>query len=343
MARVNAEERLYSGILLRRFAKFIGWDEQTSLGTLMFLWHDSQLESRSHGSTDDIWKWSRLEFSDKGHDKKKLVKALLHSDFLRQDGEDYFYIRGNAEQVKSIEDANQKYKKGKKNPAAKNQEPPTNYEGNPAKLPHVDKPLTNQENQGVAESSHQNRTEQNNSEQNRTNQSSTEHTIPSENPAKKNLSLASAQAPSLKSKVPKFWAVRITPEDQSLAEHWHVWSKERTPKGKYDVEKFSEAICKIRVNHNYTIDHVNQIFDFIRNDDFWRNNAISPTSLLKPSKSEPEITKLEQVVRKLRAKPKSKMERLEEELQKDMGEEFYDFDPFSSGMEQMKNVTRPQQ
>jgi len=146
-------------------------------------------------------------------------------------------------------------------------------------------------------------------------QDSKKESIPSGNLAVSD-PVAVAQGTVSNYQAPKIWAARITDQDREIAQNWLRWAKTETPKGRYSLEKFTESVCKIRVNHDLTYGHIDQLLQYVMKDNFWKNKALSPTSLLKPSKSEPEITKLEQVVRSIQGRKKTQDELLRESLER---------------------------
>lgn len=72
-----------------------------------------------------------------------------------------------------------------------------------------------------------------------------------------------------------------------LADIWWKWATDKLPwqKEKMKEEQFYDALITIRNTTDLNPDGLRAVFDFIRNDDFWQHQAISPKSLLTPSKN----------------------------------------------------------
>ena len=307
--RLNIEDSYFASTRGRRLERLLGWNEFEVLGMLALLWHDSQLELCYNGTRKQILYWSRVIFI-KPEECDKLIDALIECDFIRQLNEDLFYICGNETQVNGLK----KRSKG----GGKDQIPtPPSPQG---------KGKSSFKSAGSEKKEQKQRSKRGKDENSEnspallysTLQDSTLHYSSSTlqdsqlQDSDKIGSDKSSPPPSKKNGVPAIWKARITPDDKQLAKQWFDRANELTPKSKYSLEKFEEALCRIRFDYKFTSEHLVQIFEFIKEDDFWKHNVVSPTSLLKPSKSEPEITKLMQVVRSLKNKPKTEEELLEE-------------------------------
>lgn len=94
-----------------------------------------------------------------------------------------------------------------------------------------------------------------------------------------------------------------------------TFARSQTPHGKFKLDKFTESITKMRVKFEMTEHQIEFLLGWVQADEFWRNNAISPASLLKPSKSNPEITKLEQVILSLQNRKKTESEQIYDTMQ----------------------------
>jgi hypothetical protein len=109
--------------------------------------------------------------------------------------------------------------------------------------------------------------------------------------------------------IPQKWLTQITPFDRRVSENWFNWAKTECPHGKFKMDQFTLALTKMRVNFSLNENQINFILEFVQKDEFWGKNAISPASLLKASKSMPDITKLEQVINSLKHRKKSSSEK----------------------------------
>ena len=300
MARVNLEEKFFGDPKVKRLKRLLNWDDYEVIGLLSLLWHGSQSVEKHIGTKQEIIEWGEIDLV-RPEKIEEIFSALLSCKFIEDFGDGSFYISGNRDQIEGL-------RKHSKKGGGKNLTPERVEDSGPQ-----DNPLKSQTlNRGsencaaIQYNSIQDNAYQSSSKQCKTKQNRTEQV------SNRKGSDSSSPSPSKKNGVPAIWKARITPDDKQLAKQWFDRANELTPKSKYSLEKFEEALCRIRFDYKFTSDHLVQIFEFIKEDDFWRHNVVSPTSLLKPSKSEPEITKLMQVVRSLKNKPKTEEELLEE-------------------------------
>ena len=324
--RLNIEDTFFASARGRRLEKLLGWNEFEVLGMLALLWHDSQLELCYNGTRKQILYWSRVIFI-KPEDCDKLIEALLECDFIRQVNEDLFYICGNENQVDGLRKRSKGGVKGQSetppSPQCKDQsETPPSPRGKGKFLvggkgsekkheKQLDKRVKDEKSENSpallystlhssalhSSALHSSCSTQQDSHLQDSNRIGSDKSSPT---------------PSKKNGVPAIWKARITTDDKQLAKQWFDRAVELTPKSKYSLEKFEEALCRIRFDYKFTHEHMVQLFEFIKGDDFWKGNVVSPSSLLRPSKSEPEITKLMQVVRAIKNRPKTEEELLEE-------------------------------
>ena len=314
MARLNIDETYFASTLNRELQASLGWNENEVLGFLAHLWHDSQLNLNYSGTKQDILTWSRVKFA-RPKQSEEAFRALVAFQLIERIGEDLYYICGNHDQIEGLK-RNTKLGKKSHSPLDERKSSPRSDE-NPEPLEKDEEKQDDDRGEdGNSESSLSMQGKSSlykanlyNSEQGKSSQGKS---INKQNKKYKKGSDKSSPASSKKNGVPAIWKARITPDDKQLAKQWFDRANELTPKSKYSLEKFEEALCRIRFDYKFTSDHLVQIFEFIKEDDFWKHNVVSPTSLLKPSKSEPEITKLMQVVRSLKNKPKTEEELLEE-------------------------------
>lgn len=97
---------------------------------------------------------------------------------------------------------------------------------------------------------------------------------------------------------------KASPSDLALAERWKAHALAVLPKLKADVGKWAESIRLMREKDGLSEQEVAEVFDFVRQDDFWRPNAISPQSLRGRSKN--GLRKIENVLVAMRKnKPRS--------------------------------------
>ena len=341
MARLNIDETIFSGTIIRQLEGELGWNECEILGSCGFLWHDAQVGLNYCGTKEDILTWSRVRFT-RPKDSEKFIQALIKVGLLEQMDEDFFYICGSHDQINGLR---AKTGLGKKsfNSTDKRKSSPRGEE-----IPSP--PDVNQENRddkgGEDEQIESLPAMQGNSMQGkaglgkaRKGKSVRGKDISIGSEKSNPLPVARAQGTKNKSKVPAIWQARINDDDRAIAKDWFEYANQVTPKNSYMIEKFEEAICRIRVTHGYTTTHIRQLFEFIKQDEFWQGKAVSPPALLKPSRSDPGIIKLEQVVRSLKHRPKTKMEKLEEDLARQVREGGSSSLEYFLGIEPLKNVT----
>jgi len=94
--RLNIEEECFSR--LSRFVDLMGIDAREALGTLAFLWHDSQDELKTQGTFDEIVDWCRITKLTKD-DQERWIKTLCRARFLTEVETGVFLIHGNLSQI----------------------------------------------------------------------------------------------------------------------------------------------------------------------------------------------------------------------------------------------------
>jgi hypothetical protein len=162
MARINIEEECFSR--LGRLTDLLGVEAREALGTLAFLWHDSQDILKTHGSLEDILDWCRLTKTPK--DTQDLwINSLCKARFLSKVDADLFLIHGNHVQIDNRLKHYEKSKKGADATRKKWEEFRANNEG------HRKATGTPQAHQGHAPTTL--KTKQNKTNQNKTNQNTT--------------------------------------------------------------------------------------------------------------------------------------------------------------------------
>ena len=79
----------------------------------------------------------------------------------------------------------------------------------------------------------------------------------------------------------------VNDEIMSTAIKWHEWTLAKAPWLKENIspEKFYSGLLKIAKSVSLNESGIENLFQFIKNDDFWKENAISPMSLLTISKN----------------------------------------------------------
>jgi hypothetical protein len=75
------------------------------------------------------------------------------------------------------------------------------------------------------------------------------------------------------------------PFDAVLADKWVSFAKGLAPHLRLRVPDCVDTFRKLRELDGFTEDQLEALFVFVRQDDFWRPNALSPIGLRKPSKN----------------------------------------------------------
>ena len=117
-------------------------------------------------------------------------------------------------------------------------------------------------------------------------------------------------------KSPDEFHKKCSPFDIGMAEKWIEFAKAHSKNGRFKLPQFAEAIMRMRTKFELTEEQIGFMLNWIRQDEFWCTNALSPVSLLKKSKSCPEITKLEQVINRIKSRKKTEKEKLYESAMK---------------------------
>jgi hypothetical protein len=93
----------------------------------------------------------------------------------------------------------------------------------------------------------------------------------------------------------------FTEQDRLLAQQWVLFAKAKSPWIHFNENEFAHAIAKIRASTNLNHDGVRAVFEFIKDDSFWCDVAISPVGLLKKA-SKSEVRKIDTILRRMKAR-----------------------------------------
>lgn len=115
-------------------------------------------------------------------------------------------------------------------------------------------------------------------------------------------------------KKPRVKKLSYTPEDLKLAESWLESSllqmKWSNPPKNWTAPDFAHEINKVKRIVDLNDEGMKALYEFVQNDDFWRDKVLSPSSLLKKSKN--DVRKVDNIL--LRMKPRSV--KVEEKIKK---------------------------
>lgn len=98
MARINIEEEAHKRV--SKLAGLAKCSDREALGTVSYLWGDSQDILRTHGSRDEIIEWAHL-FNLSDEDVEKWILALQKSRFISRLDDGQYLIHGNEVQIEN--------------------------------------------------------------------------------------------------------------------------------------------------------------------------------------------------------------------------------------------------
>lgn len=105
--------------------------------------------------------------------------------------------------------------------------------------------------------------------------------------------------------------IKIPEKVESLAREWFKLTRDNTT-GKlnksWTVEKWGQDIHKIMTKNDLDIDTIFRIFNFLKDDDFWKTNCLVPSSLDKISKTN-GLKKYQNILNSINYKPSNKNQR----------------------------------
>lgn len=279
--RVSIEDRLFGEGRLFRVAKTMGWSPPMVVGTLAYLWHESQNARRESGDAHEIITWSWIEDQAEG---STWVLALLKSGFLSQiEGSNQLLIHGNK---KHIDNLNTYAERGKRGGVASGI---SRREAGASKIEAGASEIEAPASKNEAES----KLSEAIALHSITLHSSSSHSITSqeeETPAS-----VEAEPP------PKF-----TDEDLSIAEAWLEYALEQMPwrKDAWKTGQFAEDVALLRRRSKLNSDQLMAVLKFVAEDEFWRDKACSPKHLLDKSKRNGQ-RKIDNILLAMKSKSRS--------------------------------------
>lgn len=142
--RINIEEECFAR--LSKLVDLLGCDAREALGTLAFLWHDSQDILKDHGSFEEIVDWCRLtKFAEE--DQARWIKTLCKARFLTEVEPGLFLIHGNETQIENRMKHLEKSKKGAESTRKKWEEMRAKGKGHRKATGHATGPAVADQNQ----------------------------------------------------------------------------------------------------------------------------------------------------------------------------------------------------
>jgi hypothetical protein len=119
----------------------------------------------------------------------------------------------------------------------------------------------------------------------------------------------------------------LTPFDSVMAKRWLDYNRVKAPNGRFNELKFAEAMMKMRTKFQMSEQDIEGLLNWIQNDDFYNKISPSPVGLLRKSPSDPDLTKLEVVIKQIVGRKKSKSERVMDSILKTEGDIEPDYNP----------------
>jgi predicted transcriptional regulator len=99
----------------------------------------------------------------------------------------------------------------------------------------------------------------------------------------------------------------------SLAKDWLQWANKQSPwKTGFTLHNFAEAILTIQRQGKFNHEPVRHLFEYIKRDDFWAKNAISPAGLTKRKNG--DMRKWETIMHQMKANRGYRTEVVQEKL-----------------------------
>jgi hypothetical protein len=299
---LNIQYRLFSDIRLRKLERITGDTPPNLIGSLTCIWFYSQQEGRITASAEEILEWCYRE------NQPEFVEHLVKTGFLSPLQDDTYRISGNEKRFEDVqkwqgEQKQNKAKAGKSRASSAQRGPGGRF-------------LPNQQTEDKTLGrvcAHQQTVP---AETSTPAESSTVTSTPAEPANRIERNRKEKKEGKRISKGVQKWLDLQTDFDVQTAECWLTYATSTTPHGRFNLEKFTEAITKMRINFDMTPEQITYMLDWVQNDDFWRPNAISPVNLLKPSKSNPELRKLDHVIKAIRFRKKTHTEQVMDALER---------------------------
>lgn len=92
--------------------------------------------------------------------------------------------------------------------------------------------------------------------------------------------------------------------DHEMAKRWVTFAKEVMPKLRPNLDDYAKAIRLLREKDGLTEQDVEAVFAYVRDDPFWRTNAVSPAALRNKSKNN-GLKKIENVMLSMQQRGKA--------------------------------------
>lgn len=272
MARLNLEDHAFGDPRLDRLAALLKKDRSAALGTMVYIWHESQAEMKSEASARELYLWG---CADVEMSEDKFSDALIRAGYVDRRDEDIFEIRGNKSQIEGLLKFSIRQRKNAESRWKKKKEAPKSPDA--SGMPNDAKRC-----QTMPEMPNLN---------------------PNPNP------FPNGKVISPPKNLPKKTAIQFSDEDKAVANHWSQWAATVSTTVKARPEEWAAEVNKLVRIDGLTHDQVFSILEFVQEDGFWQKNAVSLMSLRTRSKN--GLRKWENIVNAMenedgRAKPREK-------------------------------------
>lgn len=327
--RLNVEESAFSDPLLHKLAMQMVANNLASpetghcaaLGALCFLWHKSQIKHLIHVTREqvDLWLFPGA------------AELLIKFSYLKEEPEG-LRVSGNQEQLAGLTGWLEQRRAAGKRSAERRAEANVGKRDATGRWAKIETPkeggseLQTETERPFGEIQTTVEREPNETERLQSQFNSIQfNTIDQIQIHKKTMSLktptvtvarsVSADAetpPPLKTKAPKF-----SSSDLELAQDWIRWVQETDPHLKLNPQACAEAIRKAREHRNMEDHHIRNVWEWIKQDDFWAKNCLSPVSLLAKSKAN-GLKRIDNIMASI-AKDKGYLMKIEAQKMEDEG------------------------
>lgn len=271
MARVNLEDKFFSGRGLFRLMQLMNWDRQKAVGALALLWHRTQTDQKIDCSAMEICEAAWFDGQDTDH----FIDVLVSCRFIEpvdSDSDDLYRIKGNQEQIAWRQSHIERSMKGGEATKKRWSE----FKQKQAEEGQVACHELGQELGHMPERSQG----QFNTIQSNANQFNPRQVNSEDKEIRKYSSPPPGDPPDGGApNKPKF-----SDQDLIIAGDWLLYAQEVMPWQKsWTTEKFAEGIARVRKSLDLNQDGLLAVLKFVREDEFWRDKACSPGALMNRS------------------------------------------------------------
>lgn len=106
----------------------------------------------------------------------------------------------------------------------------------------------------------------------------------------------------VKNKAPAMRKNPAPDADISLGTQWYMWARKKTPATAFSLDGFINAITLIRKTRKLDDEKMIALFEFVKNDNFWQDNFISPIKYNVRSKNN-DLPRIDNVLRSMARSP----------------------------------------